>query len=84
MLARMHLGQRHVQREVELAVAAAWQAVPGSVGAGDLDRHNSGVVGEGRRAGLRLIICGGVFYRTADSYVDNIVVYASLVGSTSA
>lgn len=41
------------------------------------------VYGNIDRAGLRLITCGGVFDRSADSYVDNIVVYASLVGSTS-
>jgi sortase (surface protein transpeptidase) len=33
-------------------------------------------------AGLRLITCGGAFDRSVHSYVDNIVVYASLVGST--
>jgi Sortase domain len=32
-------------------------------------------------SGLRLITCGGDFDRTAHSYVDNIVVYASMVGS---
>lgn len=42
------------------------------------------VYGNIDRAGLRLITCGGTFDRSADSYVDNIVVYASLVGSTSA
>lgn len=42
------------------------------------------VYGNIDRAGLRLITCGGVFDRSADSYLDNIVVYASLVGSTSA
>lgn len=42
------------------------------------------VYGNIDHAGLRLITCGGVFDRSADSYVDNIVVYARLVGSTSA
>lgn len=32
-------------------------------------------------AGLRLITCGGDFDRAAHSYLDNIVVYASMVGS---
>lgn len=42
------------------------------------------VYGNIDRAGLRLITCGGVFDSSADSYLDNIVVYANLVGSTSA
>ena len=42
------------------------------------------VYGNVDRAGLRLITCGGVFDRSANSYVDNIVVYASLIGSTPA
>jgi hypothetical protein len=32
--------------------------------------------------GLRLITCGGDFDHQARSYIDNIVVYASLVRST--
>jgi sortase family protein len=32
-------------------------------------------------SGLRLITCGGDFDRAAHSYLDNIVVYASMVGS---
>lgn len=37
------------------------------------------VYGDIDHAGLRLITCGGDFNDSADSYVDNIVVYASLV-----
>jgi hypothetical protein len=33
-------------------------------------------------AGLRLVTCGGEFDRTARSYLDNIVVYAHLTGTT--
>lgn len=42
------------------------------------------VYGNIDHAGLRLITCGGIFDRSAHSYVDNIVVYASLAGSTPA
>ncbi|HET9103239.1 MAG TPA: hypothetical protein VFN55_07770, partial [Solirubrobacteraceae bacterium] len=50
--AHPHLGQRDdVQREVELPVAAAGQPVAGVVGASDLDRRDSGVVGERRSGG---------------------------------
>ncbi|HSK97340.1 MAG TPA: class F sortase, partial [Euzebyales bacterium] len=37
------------------------------------------VYGDTRRPTLRLITCGGAFDRSARSYVDNVVVYASLV-----
>ena len=37
------------------------------------------VYGNIDHAGLRLITCGGDFDDSADSYVDNIVVYASLI-----
>jgi Sortase domain len=40
------------------------------------------VYGNIDHAGLRLITCGGIFDSSADSYLDNIVVYASLIGST--
>lgn len=30
--------------------------------------------------GLRLVTCGGAFNRQARSYVDNIIVFAELVG----
>lgn len=40
------------------------------------------VYGDIRHAGLRLVTCGGQFDRGARSYVDNIVVFAELVGST--
>ena len=39
------------------------------------------VYGDIDHAGLRLITCGGEFDRAARSYRDNVVVYASLVGS---
>lgn len=42
------------------------------------------VYGNIDHAGLRLITCGGIFDSSADSYLDNIVVYASLIGSTPA
>lgn len=42
------------------------------------------VYGNIDRPGLRLITCGGQFNDEARSYLDNIVVYASLVGSSSA
>jgi hypothetical protein len=35
-------------------------------------------------AGLRLITCGGAFDTRARSYVDNIIAFAELVGSTPA
>lgn len=38
------------------------------------------VYGDLDHAGLRLITCGGVFDRSADSYTDNVVVFADLVG----
>ncbi|GAA1315269.1 class F sortase [Pseudonocardia xinjiangensis] len=41
------------------------------------------VYGNIDHAGLRLITCGGDFDREAHSYEDNIVVYASLVGSAA-
>lgn len=41
------------------------------------------VYGNIDHAGLRLITCGGEFDREAHSYVDNIVVYASLARSPS-
>lgn len=34
-------------------------------------------------AGLRLITCGGAFDKQARSYVDNIIAFAELVGSTT-
>ncbi|MFP5020257.1 class F sortase [Pseudonocardia phyllosphaerae] len=37
------------------------------------------VYGDLDHAGLRLITCGGAFDRAADSYVDNVVVFADLV-----
>ena len=42
------------------------------------------VYGNIDHAGLRLITCGGDFDSSAHSYLDNIVVYASLVGSAPA
>ena len=39
------------------------------------------VYGDIDHAGLRLITCGGEFDRAVRSYRDNVVVYASLVGS---
>jgi len=46
------------------------------------DRFPTDVVyGDIDHAGLRLITCGGDFDRGALSYVDNVVVYAGLVGS---
>ncbi len=39
------------------------------------------VYGDLDHAGLRLLTCGGRFDRTTGHYVDNIVVFASLVGS---
>jgi LPXTG-site transpeptidase (sortase) family protein len=42
------------------------------------------VYGNTQDAELRLITCGGAFDRTARSYVDNIVVFASLAGVSSA
>lgn len=41
------------------------------------------VYGNLDHAGLRLITCGGDFDQAANSYVDNIVVYASLAGDPS-
>lgn len=38
------------------------------------------VYGDLDHAGLRLITCGGTFDRSADSYTDNVVVFADLVG----
>lgn len=38
------------------------------------------VYGDLDHAGLRLITCGGAFDRSADSYTDNVVVFADLVG----
>ena len=37
------------------------------------------VYGDIDHAGLRLITCGGAFDRSAGSYEDNVVVYASAV-----
>ncbi len=42
------------------------------------------VYGDLDHAGLRLITCGGDFDRSAGSYEDNIVVYASAVSAGSA
>jgi sortase (surface protein transpeptidase) len=42
------------------------------------------VYGNTGDAELRLITCGGAFDRSARSYVDNIVVYAALTGSSPA
>jgi hypothetical protein len=39
------------------------------------------VYGDLDHAGLRLLTCGGRFDRTTGHYVDNVVVFASLVGS---
>ena len=44
------------------------------------DFPTSLVYGETDRAVLRLITCGGAFDRTAGHYVDNVVVFATLVG----
>lgn len=41
------------------------------------------VYGNIDHAGLRLITCGGALDTTAHSYLDNIVVYAGLVGSST-
>jgi LPXTG-site transpeptidase (sortase) family protein len=41
------------------------------------------VYGNTGDAELRLITCGGAFDRAARSYVDNIVVYAALTGSSA-
>ena len=49
------LSQRDdVQGEVELPVSTAGQAVPGTVGAGDFDGGDSGVVGEADAVANRL------------------------------
>jgi hypothetical protein len=40
------------------------------------------VYGNIDHAGLRLITCGGVLDTSAHSYLDNVVAYATLVGST--
>lgn len=42
------------------------------------------VYGETDHAALRLITCGGPFDRTRRSYLDNVVVFATLVGSHQA
>ncbi len=42
------------------------------------------VYGDTDHAGLRLITCGGPFDRKSHNYLDNIVVFASLVRSTPA
>ncbi len=42
------------------------------------------VYGNTDHAALRLITCGGPFDRSAGSYLDNVVVFASLVGHTPA
>ena len=42
------------------------------------------VYGNTDHAALRLITCGGPFDSAADSYLENIVVYASLIGSRAA
>jgi sortase (surface protein transpeptidase) len=42
------------------------------------------VYGNTRHAALRLITCGGPFDSAAGSYLENIVVYASLIGSRPA
>lgn len=39
------------------------------------------VYGDTPHAALRLITCGGAFDRAAGHYVDNVVVFASLIGS---
>jgi len=39
------------------------------------------VYGDTRHAALRLITCGGAFDRAAGHYVENVVVFASLIGS---
>ena len=39
------------------------------------------VYGDIKHAGLRILTCGGAFDDTAGHYVDNIVVFASLIGS---
>ncbi|NBH12205.1 class F sortase [Amycolatopsis sp. SID8362] len=44
------------------------------------DFEGEGVYDDTPGPELRLITCGGVFDRTARNYVDNIVVYAKLVG----
>ncbi|MGB9376272.1 MAG: class F sortase [Mycobacteriales bacterium] len=44
---------------------------------------SSAVYGNTNRAALRLITCGGAFDRTSHNYVDNIVVYASLLRFTA-
>jgi len=49
------------------------------------DRFPSKLVyGDTNRAALRLITCGGVFDRGSGNYVDNIVVFASLLHASSA
>jgi hypothetical protein len=42
------------------------------------------IYGNTTYAGLRLITCGGVFDPKAHSYVDNVVVYAELAGTSAA
>ena len=50
--AHADLGERgDVQGQVELAISAAGQPVPGAVGAGHLDRGDAGVAGERRGGG---------------------------------
>ncbi|MEV6648367.1 class F sortase [Amycolatopsis sp. NPDC051371] len=44
------------------------------------DFENEGVYDDTAGPELRLITCGGVFDRSAHNYVDNIVVYARLIG----
>ncbi len=40
------------------------------------------VYGDINHAGLRLITCGGAFYEDTGDYLDNIIVYASLTGTS--
>jgi hypothetical protein len=40
------------------------------------------VYGDIKNAGLRILTCGGAFDSSTGHYVDNIVVFASLGGST--
>jgi sortase (surface protein transpeptidase) len=44
------------------------------------DFPTDAVYGHTERPTLRLVTCGGVFNRSARSYVDNLIVYASLAG----
>ena len=75
------LGKRHdVQRQIELPVAAARQAMPGSFSASHLNRGDAGIVGKGRRSSESARVSGAAQQSTCDDRSNSVDLSQPAVG----